>query len=271
MDELSAAAEPSDGVDEHDEIRALFERYRRDQDRAVRNQIIEAHRPLARQLARRFRGRGEPSDDLEQVAIVGVLKAVERFDLGRGVEFASFATVTVVGELKRYLRDRTWRIRVPRGAQERSLQLGRAIEDLGHRYGRAPTVQEIARELGCRDDDVLEAMEVNASYRNVNPDSGSGDFAAGWMSRRAADPTDAYETIDDADLLRRLLDRLPPREREICELRFVDELTQSEIARRVGISQMHVSRLLRASIDHMRRHAETCTAGDGAPGRSATG
>src|SRR5205823_1255486 len=103
----------------------------------------------------------------------------------RGVAFASFARVTVVGELKRYLRDQTWRIRVPRRAKDLSLQLGRAVETLGHRLGRAPTVQEIARELGCREDDVLEAMEVGASYRNVNPDQGSGDFATGWMSRQA--------------------------------------------------------------------------------------
>jgi RNA polymerase sigma-B factor len=260
MDELSAVADRSTPDVDH-EIRSLFERYRRDRDRAVRNQIVEAHRPLARHLARRFRGRGEPGDDLEQVAMVGVLKAVERFDLERGVAFAAFASVTVVGELKRHLRDRTWRIRVPRRAQDRSLQLGRAIEELGHRLGRAPTVSEIAHELGCRDDDVLEAMEVNASYRNVNPDSGSGDFATGWMSGKASDPSDAYEAVDDADLCRTLLDRLPPREREICELRFADELTQSEIARRVGISQMHVSRLLRTSIDRMRSHAGATAAG----------
>jgi RNA polymerase sigma-B factor len=260
MDERSAALRPPADDDDRDEIRALFERYRHDRDRAVRNQIVEAHRPLARQLARRFRGRGEPLDDLEQVAMVGVLKAVERFDLQRGVDFAAFASVTVIGELKRHLRDRTWRIRVPRGAQERGLLLGRAIEDLGHRLGRAPTVQEIAREIGCRDDDVLEAMEVNASYRNVNPDTGSGDFATGWLSRKACDPTDDYAAVDDADLFRDLLDRLPPRQREICELRFIEELSQSEIGHRVGLSQMHVSRLLRASIEHMRSHAEASTA-----------
>jgi RNA polymerase sigma-B factor len=254
MDELPSERGSLEDAAEQAALRQLFERYRDGRDRSVRNQLIEAHRPLARRLARRYRTRGEPVDDLEQVAMLGMLKSVERFDPDRGCAFSVFATVTVNGELKRYLRDRTWRVRVPRRAQELSLQIGRTVEALGHRHGRAPTIAEIARELGCTEDDVLEAMEVGASYRNVNPDTGAGDYESGWMGRTTA-VVDAYEAVDDLALVRELLDDLPPRERTICELRFVDELTQSEIASRVGISQMHVSRLLRASIERMRSRA----------------
>jgi RNA polymerase sigma-B factor len=254
MDEFGPERWYSDVAD--DALRELFERYRANRDRALRNELIEAHRPLAARLARRYRMRGEPIEDLEQVALLGVLKAVERFDPDRG-SFVAFATVTVNGELKRHLRDRTWRVRAPRQAKERSLQIGRAVEALGHRHGRAPTITEIALELGCTEDDVLMAIEVGASYRNVNPDGRDGDYASGWTAPRMPAGDDDYEAFDDRELVRDLLDILPARERTICELRFVDELTQSEIASRVGISQMHVSRLLRASIEQMRSRALT--------------
>jgi RNA polymerase sigma-B factor len=241
-------------------VKALIRRHRHDGDRAARNEIIEAHRALARGLARRFARRGEPLDDLEQVALVGVLKAIERFDPHAGTPFAGFAAATVIGELKRHLRDRTWRVRVPRRAQERSLEIGRAVESLGHRLHRAPTMAEIADVLGCSIDDVLEAMEVAASYHNVNPDLGTGDFSIGGLSRRASTTEPGFAALEDADLVRDLLARLPERERTICELRFFDDLTQREIAGRVGISQMHVSRLLRASLDRMRDHLATTDA-----------
>ncbi len=246
-----------DRDDDHD--RTLLERYRRDGDRAARNELIERHRPLARSLARRYARRGEPLDDLEQVALIGLLKAAERFDPTQGVAFAGFASITANGELKRHLRDTTWRVRVPRRAQERSLELGRAIETLGHRLHRAPTVDEIAAELGCTPDDVLEALEVGASYRNVTADHGAGDYATGTIARRTATIDAGYTALEDADLVKQLLHVLPPRERRVCELRYYDDLTQSQIAELVGVSQMQISRLLRASLERMRTHA--CAAG----------
>jgi RNA polymerase sigma-B factor len=238
------------------ELRLRFEEYRRTRDRALRNQLIEEHRSLAIRLARRFAQRSEPLDDLVQVAMLGVLKAVERFEPDRNLEFSTFATPTVLGELKRHFRDTTWMVRVPRKAQELHLQVGTAIGALLQRNGRNPTVAELAAELHATEDEVIEAMEVGAAYRATSFDGPRREDQAGSPEDtylRTDDP--GYESTDHRDLLSDLLQRLPERERYIVELRFVDELTQSEIAQRVGVSQMQVSRLLRRSLAQLRERA----------------
>jgi RNA polymerase sigma-B factor len=238
------------------ELRLRFEQYRRTRDRALRNQLIEEHRSLAIRLARRFAQRSEPLDDLVQVAMLGVLKAVERFEPDRNLEFSTFATPTVLGELKRHFRDTTWMVRVPRKAQELHLQVGTAIGALLQRNGRNPTVAELAAELHATEDEVIEAMEVGAAYRATSFDGPRREDQASSPEDtylRTDDP--GYESTDHRDLLSDLLQRLPERERYIVQLRFVDELTQSEIAQRVGVSQMQVSRLLRRSLAQLRERA----------------
>lgn len=227
-----------------------FVEYRRSGDRSLRNRLVEEHRDLARVIALRYTGRGEPTDDLVQVALIGLLKAVERFDPERGVPFSGFAGPTIEGELKRHFRDKTWAVRVPRRLQELRVEVRRAAERLEQRHGRSPTVAEIARELGESSERVLEAMSASAAYRSASLDAaGPGDEPA--LAERLADATHA----DQAELhvlVRQLLATLPERDAEIVRLRFDEELTQAEIAARVGISQMHVSRLLRRALLALR-------------------
>src|SRR4029078_286381 len=164
---------------ERAESRAKFVEYRRTGDRKLRNELIEAHRSLASHLARRFANRGEPFDDLLQVAYLGMLQAVERFDPDRGLEFSTFATATVEGELKRHFRDRTWSIRVPRRSQQLHLRIAPTVAELSQRLGRAPRIPEIAQELGIRDEEVLEAMEVGGAYRSASLDAPAGEARDG--------------------------------------------------------------------------------------------
>lgn len=230
--------------------------YRRTRDRAVRDELVEEHAPLAHFLAGRFSNRGEPRDDLVQVALVGLLKAVERFDPGRGLQFSTFATPTILGELKRHFRDRGWTVRVPRRVQELHLQLGRIISALGQEQGRSPTPAEVAERAGVSEEDVLEAMEAGSLYRLVSLDgSASADEEAGELGACLGDDDPGFERIEHRAELAELLEVLPPRERRIVELRFFHSLTQSEIAERVGVSQMHVSRLLTRSVERLRTEA----------------
>lgn len=230
-----------------------FRRYRRTGERQVRNKLVDEHRWLASVAARKFANRGEPLDDLRQVALLGVLKAVERFDPERGSSFVTFALPTITGELRRHFRDATWAVRVSRRAQELHLAMGAVLEPLAHRLGRSPTPAEIADAMGVRVDDVLEAMEAGNAYRASSLSSRPGDDASPEETRVLA--TDDAGLVD-ADLrvtLRGLLEELPERERRIMYLRYFDELTQTEIAQQVGVSQVHVSRLLRSSLDDLRR------------------
>lgn len=240
-----------------DEIRARFAEYGRTGDRRTRNELIEAHRPLATHLARRYANRGEPLDDLVQVAFVGMLKAVERFDLERGLEFSTFATATVDGELKRHFRDKTWSIRVPRRSQELHLRLAPTVAELTQRLGRAPLVPEIARELGIRDEEVLEAMEVGGAYRSTSLDASGGEgHETSGLAERLGALDGNFDLIEHRVLIERALGALPEREREILRLRFFEDLTQTEIAEQVGVSQMHVSRLLARSLTILRRELQ---------------
>lgn len=232
----------------------LFEVYRATGDRAVRNRLVEAHRGLAASIANDYRGRGVDLDDLVQIAMLGTLKAVERFDPGRGIPFSSFASRTVNGEIKRYFRDRTWAVRPPRSAQERHLDLRRARAALSSRLGRPPTVAELAAELDIAPDQVLDALEAGAAYRATSLDARrSGDDDTTTLAERLPGDDVPSRPVELRMLVAQLLETLPAREAAIIRLRFYEELTQNEIAERLGISQMHVSRLMRRCLEDLRR------------------
>jgi RNA polymerase sigma-B factor len=236
-----------------DELDQLFLEYQATQQRSLRNRLVEAHRGLAASIAHDYRGRGVELDDLVQIAMLGTLKAVERYDPSRGIPFSSFASRTVNGEIKRYFRDRTWAVRPPRSAQERHLDLRRATGALSSRLGRPPTVAELADELGITVDDVLEAQEAGAAYRATSLDARRpGDEDGAPLGERLPGGDAASQPVELRMLVGQLLRTLPAREAEILRLRFYEELTQSEIAERLGISQMHVSRLIRRCLLELR-------------------
>jgi RNA polymerase sigma-B factor len=241
-------------VESADEVRTLLRRWHEDGDRAARAELVERMLPLARSLARRYVGKGEPLDDLEQVASLGLLKAIDRFDVSREVRFATFAVPTIAGELKRHFRDRGWMLRVPRDIQELSARVSRARETLTRDLGRSPTVDEVARTLDSSVEQVLEALRAADSYRMMSLDEPLAD-GAGALEAIGGDD-EGYELAEHRVLLRPGLDGLGAREREIVRLRYYEGLTQREIARAVGVSQMHVSRLIRRSIDTMRDSIE---------------
>ena len=231
-----------------------FHEFRRTGERAIRNELVEAHRGLAARIANDYRGRGVELDDLVQIAMLGILKAVERFDPARGIPFSSFASRTINGEIKRYFRDRTWAVRPPRSTQERHLDLRRATSALSTRLGRPPTVPELAAEVGISDDEVLEALEAGAAYRATSLDARRpGDEEGTSLAERLPGAESPNQPVELRMLVAQLLDTLPRREAEIVRLRFYDELTQSEIAERLGISQMHVSRLIRRCLLELRQ------------------
>jgi RNA polymerase sigma-B factor len=240
------------------QARELFEQLAQlppdDPERArIRATLVELHLPLVEYLARRFRNRGEWLDDLTQVATIGLIKSIDRFDLDRGVEFSTYATPTIVGEIKRHFRDKGWAVRVPRRLQELKLSLTKAIGDLAQREGRAPTVSELAEHLQMSEEEVLEGLESANAYSTVSldaPDSGDEDAPAVADSLGMID--DALEGVEYRESLKPLLERLPPREKKILLLRFFGNMTQSQIAAELGISQMHVSRLLARTLAQLR-------------------
>lgn len=244
-------------LDERDEVQDRFVEYRRTGSRRLRDSLVEEHVGLAEYLARRFADRGESFDDLRQVALVGLLKAVERFEPDRGLRFSTFATPTIVGELKRHFRDRGWALRVPRRIQELHLQLVKVVGTLSQELGRSPTPDEIARRTGTRVEDVLEAMEAGGVYRLASLDAAlaNEERTSLDLSARLGEDEPEFEGVEQREELADLLSALPPRERRIVYLRFFDGLTQSEIANEVGISQMHVSRLLTKSLESLRNAA----------------
>ncbi len=219
----------------------------------IRATLVELHLPLVEYLARRFRNRGEWLDDLTQVATIGLIKSIDRFDLERGVEFSTYATPTIVGEIKRHFRDKGWAVRVPRRLQELKLSLTKAIGELAQRLGRAPTVSELAAHLQMTEEEVLEGLESANAYSTVSldaPDSGDEDAPAVADSLGMID--EALEGVEYRESLKPLLERLPPREKKILLLRFFGNMTQSQIAAELGISQMHVSRLLARTLAQLR-------------------
>lgn len=236
------------------EIDARFIEYRRTRDRSLRNRLVEDHVRLAEFLARRFQHRGEPLDDLRQVALVGLLKAVDRFEPERGLQFSSFATPTIVGELKRHFRDKGWAVRVPRRVQELHLELDQTVAGLTQELRRPPTTGEIATRAGVREEDVLEGMEANSLYRLSSLDAGRPDNDTGAADARVGEIDEEFDAVEDRVAVSDLLSVLPARERRIVYLRFFEGLTQSEIADDIGISQMHVSRLLSKSLETLGTH-----------------
>lgn len=229
----------------------LFERWRQTGDRATRNELVEMHMGLAIHIARRFERGNRRDDDIEQVALLGLVKAVDRFDPERGVPFAAFAGRTIEGEIKRHFRDATWVVHVPRSAKELHLSVRGAIDALTSANGRAPTVDEVAENLGISRDEVLLGLAATDARAVGSLDATVDDGAP--ISAALADPDESgFGDVDDQDAVAGLLATLPERERTIVELRFYGGLSQSEIAERVGISQMHVSRLLRASLERLR-------------------
>jgi RNA polymerase sigma-B factor len=241
-------------VETADEIRDLLRRWHENGERGARAELAEKMLPLARSLARRYAGKGEPLDDLEQVASLGLLKAIDRFDVSRDVRFATFAVPTIAGELKRHFRDRGWMLRVPRDIQELSSRVVRCREAFTREHGRSATVEEVAQALGAGVEQVLEALRAADAYRMISLDEPLADGAGALEA--IGDDDEGYELAEHRVMLRRGLAGLGDREREIVRLRYYEGLTQREIAREVGVSQMHVSRLIRRSIDTMRDSIE---------------
>lgn len=240
---MGRSADPA--IDEHE----LLRRYHEDGDREARRELIERMMPLVRSLARRYAGRGESLDDLEQVGFVGLIKAVDRFDLDRELRFSTFAVPTILGEIKRHFRDRTWSVRVSRSIQELNAKVTREADRLATRLGRSPTVEELAEATGSTQEHVLEALQGAQAYSTVPLEEPVGDDGEPVAKLGAVDPN--FDRAEERVEVWRGMDALGERERKIVLLRFSYGMTQREIAERVGISQMHVSRLLRRSLEVM--------------------
>lgn len=227
---------------------------------SVRDDMVVANLGLARHLARRFANRGEPYDDLFQVASIGLIKSATRFDPDRGVQFSTYAAKTILGELKRHLRDRGWAVKAPRRLQELYLELAPATETLSQKLGRSPSVAELAAEIGCDEESVLEAMEAGHGYRTSSIDSPDrSDLDPPSEKLGELDPH--FGKVEDRMLLVQAIAALPERERSLVQMRFYDGLTQHEIAARIGVSQMQVSRLLASTVRRLRRCCERGSGG----------
>jgi RNA polymerase sigma-B factor len=238
--------------------RELFVRWRKQQDRRARDQLIERFLPLARKLAHRYRGAHEPYEDLLQVASLGLVKAVDRFEPDRGTAFSSFAVPTILGELKRYFRDLGWSVHVPRGAQERALKVEEAEQKLTTQRGRPPTVPELAEYLELSIEEVLDGLETAGAHHAVSLDAPHSDEDGESTTLAASFGTcdERYELIEDGLTISTVARQLPRGEREVLELRFVEDMTQTQIAERIGVSQMQVSRILRHALSRMSELAQ---------------
>jgi RNA polymerase sigma-B factor len=235
------------------EERRLLLRYHRWGDLAAREELAERFLPLARDLALRYTYTDEPLDDLVQVASLGLIKAIDRFDPDRGTKFTSYAAPSILGELKRHFRDKGWALRVPRDLQERALAVGHVMEELSKQLGRSPRPREVAQALGCHVEEVLEAQEAAASYEaaSLNAPTARDDDEAASLVDRLGNDDPGYELVEDREAIARIWEGLPEVERKVLQLRFMSDLTQREIGDRIGYSQMHVSRLLRRALGRL--------------------
>lgn len=234
----------------------LLRRYHRTRDAAARDALVDRYLPFARGLARRFENRGESLPDLIGVASIGLLKAIEGFEPEKGNRFEAYAAPTILGEIRRHFRDRCWAIHVPRGIRDLTPRIGRATERLFGELGRAPTVQELSEALSVTVDDVLDALEASDAARPSSLDAPTrhADNPEGsTLAERIGKLDDSYERVEGRAVIDARLDRLTEREREILRMRFEEDLTQSEIGRRVGVSQMQISRILRHALAELRR------------------
>lgn len=230
--------------------RELFARYKENGDTEARDQLIVSHLNLVRFLASKFKNRGESLDDLIQVGTIGLIKAIDRFDPSRGLEFTTYATPTIMGEIKRHFRDKGWSVRVPRRLQELSAKVNSTVDELTVKLQRSPSVTEIAAAIGVSEDEVLEAMESSSAYSSVPleaPGAGDDDDAPSVLDHYASEDTDLAAS-DDRIVLEEAIADFSPREQEVIRMRFVEGLTQVEIAERLGVSQVQVSRLLRRTL-----------------------
>ena len=230
----------------------LFRRFVESRDPTMREELVGIHLPLVEYLARRFRNRGEPLEDLIQVGTIGLLKAIDRFDLQREVEFSTYATPTIVGELKRHFRDKGWAVRVPRRLQELNLSLNKVVAELSQEIGRSPTISEIAAKVRLSEEEVLEGLDTSNAYAVISLDATAGGEDAPTVSEHIGSEDESLEALEYRAALGPLIAELPERERRILYLRFFRGMTQSQIAARLGISQMHVSRLLNRTLGVLR-------------------
>jgi RNA polymerase sigma-B factor len=248
--------------------RELLRRYHQEGDVAAREKLIEQYMSLVRSLARRYSYRGEQLEDLVQIGAIGLIKAIDRFDLDRGVELTTYATPNIIGEIKRHFRDKGWSVRVPRGLQELNVQLSRLIEQLTVQLGRSPTIPELAKAAGVEEEEVLEALESGRAYSSLSLSSGGTQEDGEELDPLESIGSDEhqYEVSEDRAVLAPGFRVLDERERKILHLRFFEGLTQSQIAQQIGISQMHVSRLIRRSLEKIR---EEIAADEEVPARHA--
>ena len=244
-------------------VDALLRAYHREGDREARDQALIELMPLVRALASRYAGRGEPLEDLVQVGALGLIKAVDRFDVDRGVEFSSYAVPTIVGEIRRHFRDKAWAMHVPRRLKELSVRLSRVLDELTTELGRSPTIAELAAATGVEEEDVIDALDSANAYstRSLHAPFDDGDETS--LADKLGEDDSGFAEVEDGSLVAAGLDALDERERRIVELRFFEEKTQSQIAAEVGISQMHVSRLLRSALATMRGRIEEVATTDG--------
>jgi RNA polymerase sigma-B factor len=236
--------------------RELLARVAEDRDQAAREELITRYLPLVKSLARRFASRGQAVEDLIQVGSIGLIKAIDRFDLERGVELSTYATPTILGEIKRYFRDKGWAVKVPRALQDLNVRLNRVIEQLTVELTRSPTITELAAATGAGEEEVVEALESGRAYNSVSIYSGGTneeDESLELLDCLGIEEN-AYDVFEKRRVLAPAMERLDPRERLILHLRFFEGMTQTQVARRIGISQMHVSRLIRKSIETLRQH-----------------
>jgi RNA polymerase sigma-B factor len=246
------------------EERLLFTRLSQGRDPALRDALVQRYLPLARQLARRYQRPEEPLDDLMQVASLGLVKAVDRFDASREVAFSSYAVPTILGEIKRHFRDRTWSVRVPRDLQEMALKVERAVNDLTRELHRQPSVPELAQHLGVTEEVALEALEAAGAYHATSLETPRGSEAepGDTLADTIGGDEFGYERAEDRATIDRLMRSITPREREVLRLRFEQDLTQAEIGEIIGVSQMQVSRLIRQAVSRLRLAAQSAASPD---------
>ncbi len=223
----------------------------------ARDELVHLHLPLVEHCARRFRNRGEPFEDLVQVGTIGLIKAVDRFDRDRGVEFSTYATPTIIGEVKRHFRDKGWAIRVPRRLQELRMQIATTTGELVQTLGRSPTPRELAESIGCTVEEIVEGIESANAYSTLSLDAGEGDDEGPSILDALGVDDDNLENVEIRESIKPLLESLGEREKKILLLRFFKNMTQSQIATEIGVSQMHVSRLLTRTLDQLRSSLES--------------
>ena len=243
-------------------VQELLVAYHRDGDERAREEALVELMPLVRALAARYAGRGEALEDLVQVGSIGLIKAVDRFDVDRGVDISSYAVPTIVGEIRRHFRDKAWAMHVPRRLKELSVRLSRVLDELTNELGRSPTVAELAAAVGEEEEDVVDALDSTNAYSTRSLQAPFEDGGDDFLADKLGTEDSGYEEVEDGALVEAGLSALDERERQIVELRFFREMTQSQIAAEIGISQMHVSRLLRRALATMRGRIDEVSSSD---------